>query len=154
MFTFVCSAQPPHNHRPTETMHFTTFLLLLPLLFTIINSCASPSPFTSHAYLQPQVQQRDISTILADISSLNILVTSLTTTATYYSGSLTETLGLASTVKELKKALATATTDVRAEDVFEENESKRVVSAAGELVVGIGGLLAVLGKKVCTTITL
>ena len=57
-------------------------------------------------------------------------------------------------MKELKKSLATATTDVRAEDVFEENESKRVLSAAGELVVGIGGLLAVLGKKLCTISTL
>jgi len=42
---------------------------------------------------------------------------------------------------------------VRAEDVFEENESKRVVIAVEELVVGIGGLLAVLGMKVCTTLT-
>tara|TARA_R110002060_G_scaffold72907_1_gene81666 strand:+ start:825 stop:1238 length:414 start_codon:yes stop_codon:yes gene_type:complete len=134
-------------------MNFTAFLFMLSLLFTITTSCASPDPFTSHAHLQPQVQQGDISTILADISSLNTLVSSLTTTATGYSGSLTETLGLASTVKELKGALATGTTDVRAEDVFEENESKRVVIAVEELVVGIGGLLAVLGMKVCTTLT-
>ncbi|KAG4414895.1 hypothetical protein IFR04_011971 [Cadophora malorum] len=128
-------------------MHITAFLFMLNLLFTITTSCASPDPFTSHAHLQPQVQQGDISTILADISSLNTLVSSLTTTATGYSGSLAETLALASTVKQLKSALATATTDVRAEVVLQGNESKRLVSAAEDLAMGIRALLVVLGGK-------
>ncbi|PVH84398.1 hypothetical protein DL98DRAFT_584477 [Cadophora sp. DSE1049] len=128
-------------------MHITTSLSLLSLLFTTVTSCIYPPPFASHVHSQPQSSIRDISTILTDISSLNTIVNSLTTTATSYTGSLTQTLGLASTVKELKSALVTTTAHVRAEDVFEGAESERVVSAAGELVVGIRGLLGALGEK-------
>ncbi|KAH7407730.1 hydrophobic surface binding protein A-domain-containing protein [Cadophora sp. MPI-SDFR-AT-0126] len=126
-------------------MHIAHSLSLLSLLLTTIISCTTHPPFTSHAH--SRLPRRDITTVLTDISSLSSLVNSLTTTATSYTGSLTQTLGLASVVKELKSALAVATADVRAEKAFEGDESESVVSAAGELVVDIRALLGALSEK-------
>lgn len=46
---------------------------------------------------------RDDTTILTDISSISILVNTSTTTARIYTGNMTQTLGLASAVGELKR---------------------------------------------------
>ncbi|KAH7356675.1 hydrophobic surface binding protein A-domain-containing protein [Rhexocercosporidium sp. MPI-PUGE-AT-0058] len=140
-------------------MHVPTSLYTFLLFVTPIISCASPQFFSSATLLtsnpnsdpdinvNSQLPKRDVTTILTNVSSISTIISTLTTTATIFSGSLTETLSLASTVGELKTALAKTTAGVVAEEEFDEEESKKVVGAVGELTSGISRLLEAMGVK-------
>ncbi len=121
-------------------MHFIPFFL--PLLLAPFAICTSDS-------IDPSLlEKRDAAKVLTDVSSISTIVDSLTTAATSYTGSLTQTLALASTVSDLKTALSTATTDAEASAAFTEAESGSVANALGELTPKIVGVLDALGTKV------
>ncbi|KAH9223564.1 hydrophobic surface binding protein A-domain-containing protein [Leptodontidium sp. 2 PMI_412] len=134
-------------------MHITTAIFLLSCLFTSISSSKSSPTFFSGPHSIPgievgsQLLKRDVTPIVTGISSIRTLVSTLTTTATIYSGSLTETLGLASTVGELEIATAKATMDVGSEEVLDEDGSETVVSSVGDLASGIRNLLQNLAAR-------
>ncbi|KAG4429658.1 hypothetical protein IFR05_014862 [Cadophora sp. M221] len=138
-------------------MHITTSIFLLSFLFTSTTSCAPPPSFPSvkvstsksdsSINASPQLLRRDVTTILSDTSSISTLISTLTKAAQIYTSSLTKTLDLASTVRELKSALAKATMDVGSEEVFDKAGSEMVVSSVGELTLDIRGLLEVLSLK-------
>ena len=147
----------PASEAQIHKMHFlTSSMFIIPLLLTSTLSC--PSPPLLHAISYPlsyppshpfnnnttHLPPRNLSTILTDISTITTFVATLTTTAKDYSGTLTETFSLASTVKKLKSALAKALLDVGLEEVFEDEEGKRILGMVGELTGGIRELLKVM----------
>lgn len=96
-------------------MRGTVYEFFFAYLFTPITSCVSPTLFTSDyrsgltsGFISNtdegfHLVLRDDTTILTDISSISILVNTSTTTARIYTGNMTQTLGLASAVGELKR---------------------------------------------------